>query len=150
MKIDDDLLMQPVRPTPGMIGPERGLVFQSRLWHPMTFHPSSPPHLMPPASIIAYRLQFWDCLIVARTFGVRDGSFINPETGHRTNRRVFGVMDPRSDPIEREDLGKPVFAFQTLEFSVGSETLTRVRVTPRPGTTSPELVQLTMEQERQC
>lgn len=140
MKIDDDLRMQRLETVPGMIGPERGLTYQSRLYHPMTFHPSSPPHLEPPPSIIAYRLQFWDCLVVARTFGLDDGTFINPETGHRTDKRVFGVMDPRSDPIEREDLGNPIYAFQVLEFSVGGEDTIRVQVTPRRGTASPELV----------
>ena len=129
---DDEPAMERLRSTPGRIGPERGLLYESRKYHRLILHPSVPARYHPPERHHAYRLQFWDCLLVARSFGVRDGSLVNPETGQPTEYRFFGVMDPVDAELAPEWVGGSLYAGQIIALGMKNRTV-KVRVNPRMG-----------------
>lgn len=140
MKMDGAVEMSRLESTPGVIGPERGLIFQSDRLHPMA---TESGEILQPEFL--YQVEFWDCKMVAVYLADEENEYVNPETAHGADHRFFAVMHRkfRKDlhPSHLKLIGAPIRPNQMITFfgnGPGSEPFT-LRVQTR-GSMNPVLV----------
>ena len=126
-------MMVRLESAPGAIGPERGLIYQSKLWHPLK---DRDPH--PAGTGRAYRLQFWDCAIIAASLGSDDAQFVGPDL-RPVEHRFFAAMEPSQGPVDSGQVGRTLSVGQYLQFDFGSAGCLFLKVTRDRGR-NPRLV----------